>query len=577
MKLVIENFPEGPGVWRIDFWGKVSSNPHIEDEPCIAVHLTEVTSKTEPLSTRSLLRNSQFTAQVPIGLLPRLTIGSLWHEKSPISHLVPSEVLRVEPAKVAFVRLDGRREGLPLIPARYYPLGQHFPDLKDAPLIMVPGGPSGVAYTLIPCAEVYRVYYMSSTATARASWYNSLQDLLDPEQSKVLEDNDVFLRLPKTTLDNEGWLLARWMTSPKMRAELGALNRRAATASVNSRGAPALHAEIGFPFEAPAKLAIAGKLICIHEKSEANPARWAFLVLRICNCDSRFPFRNLIIDRENKNGQDPNADRDQLPAQAWGGPINAPDEPNEALSVSGIEYSQKGTATTVVEQSSDIFTDLRNHQLVKEPNRAQQYRSAKAILRVIDIEGYSTGPGATHSDRGPLSIDEKPEKDAPIVELKAFLEVLDDLRRGDSDGLFDIRTIAVGLGAFVEQGEHYYRYPKKMPRMRSWHLIDNSRPRRAIVAEVRCAGRSLYLFEMERRLGKPGLSTLALWHIHQHPLNREQIDWFLKETARNNGWATPPSDLRAETIDHSAVQDQYKERLRTFLQRRGLAKWKEFA
>jgi hypothetical protein len=81
----IEAFPNDDLLWRIDWIGGVQHNLDAPSDPLIDVCLAQLPQgEANPLSTRSLAFNAKTTAKITVGLLPFISIASVWQRRRPV-------------------------------------------------------------------------------------------------------------------------------------------------------------------------------------------------------------------------------------------------------------------------------------------------------------------------------------------------------------------------------------------------------------------------------------------------------------------------------------------------------------
>ncbi|MGO9606130.1 MAG: hypothetical protein ACLQAT_22520 [Candidatus Binataceae bacterium] len=365
----IKEFPPDGHPWRLDWLGKIRRNLHAPSEPLIAVHFTRITDDYEDSLSNEVLAGRQTTRWVGIGLLPILSIGSVWRNQRLASRPRSLDSISIDThlgvrallgnnAKKTGVFPDG-------IPAYAYQLGEkHFPILKDAPLLVFQK-PGELNEIVIPQIEILRFYYMWSSKLARDVWYGTLDDAFNPDLSGPIAGSRVIrVHLRKRYDDPDAWLIARYIRSAEMRSQLANMwnNRRGETWD----SGPGVHPEIGFPFRG--HLLVSGKPM--------GTTRSRFLVVRIHHCSYPLPHDNVLVTRDNDSMQGSNRNDPNL-EEAWNQiPPDTPVTKDDDSEYRSSEEPSRLLRKTV----ENIFTsqfNLEGKRLIHQNDKQfQEYRHA---------------------------------------------------------------------------------------------------------------------------------------------------------------------------------------------------------
>jgi hypothetical protein len=82
----IEEFPDDDRLWRIEWIGGVRYNATVPSDPLMDVCLTRLPAgETNPLSARSRSSEAKFIAKIGVGLLPFISIASVWQKRRPVA------------------------------------------------------------------------------------------------------------------------------------------------------------------------------------------------------------------------------------------------------------------------------------------------------------------------------------------------------------------------------------------------------------------------------------------------------------------------------------------------------------
>ena len=81
----LKNFPTTTG-WRIEWIGGVRYNATVPSDPLMDDWLTGLPAgETNPLSARSRSSEGKFIAKIGVGLLPFISIASVWQKRRPVA------------------------------------------------------------------------------------------------------------------------------------------------------------------------------------------------------------------------------------------------------------------------------------------------------------------------------------------------------------------------------------------------------------------------------------------------------------------------------------------------------------
>ena len=85
----IDEFPDDDLLWRVEWIGGLGYNT---SEPRIDVCLAQLPfGETNPLSARSRSSQTKRTVKIGVGLLPYVSIASVWQKRRPVDHLIELE------------------------------------------------------------------------------------------------------------------------------------------------------------------------------------------------------------------------------------------------------------------------------------------------------------------------------------------------------------------------------------------------------------------------------------------------------------------------------------------------------
>src|ERR1700756_3734386 len=72
-------------LWRIEWIGGVGYNTSVPSDPQISICLAQLPAgQTDPLSARSRSSQTKRTVRIGVGLLPYISIASVWQQRRPV-------------------------------------------------------------------------------------------------------------------------------------------------------------------------------------------------------------------------------------------------------------------------------------------------------------------------------------------------------------------------------------------------------------------------------------------------------------------------------------------------------------
>ncbi len=304
-EIKIVGFPEDNRTWRIDWFDKVTRNPIVESDPTIKVMLSPVFNNTKSILDDWATDWPQSKViELPISYLNRISIGSTWKNGK------LDDSLSRKKDKAYFINMD-------IPPQNTEPvfntisgesIGKiwNYMQFSKTNCLILEDCISSLANqrntlkrVIIPCPELVRFYFATSTKLVRKiiyhsddSLWNELILIKDSEGNirTKISGSELLLTL-KTLIPNpDCWPIARLWTDNIARREVNRLYRSLAGATMMLKNEE--HIKMGFPFCGTSHLKVYGKK-SVDGKS--------LLVLNIESCDADFHFSKLELDRENSN------------------------------------------------------------------------------------------------------------------------------------------------------------------------------------------------------------------------------------------------------------------------------------
>jgi hypothetical protein len=559
----IDAFPEDDQLWRIEWVGGVRYNVSVPSEPLIDICLAQLPGgEANPLSAKSRNSGTKTVVQIGVGLLPYISIASVWQKRRPVAADLAAyrRRLRIDTTVCRTEMLGDLTAKYNGIPRSYYLFGASWPHVRETLVLAVKqeGDPFGV---LVPTAEIARFYYAPSTRLAQALFWGEYGETFNAERSGVLEEGVIRIHLRRWLEDQDAWTLARYMCSPAMQRETRRLYRVLQLYQLNSPNVISASNQnllCGFPFEG--STIIQGICLRLPGPTPNGPPRW--LILRIERCSAAFPFDRLIVDRDNNSIPGENAEDENL-IPAWPTAENtgketdkqAPDtfqsneEPRRLLDPLGIDLVE------------DRFEGLKGKKLVKAEKIVQRFRYTPLKMPASQmLTGLGTGQGTWGSSSlqlTKLTTVQSPEprrRDVLVlpVTIETFVQAIDLLAEkhqqcevafigtGERDTSFGAHTLA----SFPTHEPH-----KRKRIAWAWIKTEN-RPRRFAIAEIRSEGKIAYALEIERTNQEHAILILARNDLQR--IGAGELQEFSLQCALRRGWV--PEDqmpgYRRKTTTH---------------------------
>lgn len=558
-KFRIKDFPTGEGFWRIDWLSNIHKNPVVPSEQLITVFFTKLKSPDKPgsiypLSPRSLDTEQRKIAEIGVGLLPLVRIGSVWQNGYRIDKgmAYTTRTFTVDSALAKPIKfsahaqppLQGR-----LIPAIEYPLGlKSWEKIQSAPLMALPVGddPFGL---LIPAIEIIRFYYIYSTFSARALFYGQYEVLYS--EYSCTQDTPlphVTLKLSWNAIHHDAWVLARYVASETMQRRVKKIHEWVQHATLGK--AEQGFFESIFPFEDATTLKVEG----IDIKGDDGKTR--FLGVRLRNCTHEMPYSGVSIDIETKSAESEKPEIQRpIWLKTWPKGLD-----QESLQYEHSQESDKNIARMILDESDERFSALKgmklnkNYQKSESASRDKKYRKSDT-----QKTGIGTSEG-TYGERdlipGEITQNVVPEEDSAPPTLESFLVALNELRQ---KGL-QVTTIEVGKGGLLFRGEIISFFQKNGTSNRQWSVIrgDEIKLRGFIVAKVSNPKGCAYVIEMERKPDSAEkFSTLIIALSEFTDIPDSELDSFARKCEIYGRWP-PESEIRnvkREITNHRDLPD----------------------
>jgi hypothetical protein len=544
----IDDFPDDDLLWRIEWFGGVGYNTSVPSDPLIDVCLTQLPpGETNPLSARSRSSQTKRTVKISVGLLPYISIASVWQQQRPVVTDLAAcrHQLRVNTSSSRMVALGDVATNANAIPRRSYLFGASWPYVRRTLLVAIEqdGDPYAV---MVPTAEIMRFYYTPSTRLAQALFWGEYNEAFDAGRSGVFEGGVVKIHLRRWLEDQDAWTLARYLCSPVMQREAGRLYRGLRLDQLNSASLisePDQALRCGFPFEGPTT--VRGIFLSLQGPTRDSPPRW--LILRIERCSAPFPFDRVIVDRDNNSMPGENAGDENL-IPAWAKCENKLEREVKTPAPDVFQSNQepgRGLDPLKIDVIEDRFEYLSGKKLVKEEKVVQRYRFSPMTVAANQIlTGLGTGQGTWGPSNLQLAklttVQSQVQKrrDVPVLpaSMETFVQAIELLaqERPCEVGLIGVGEADAAFGAHTLAS-----FPTHDPRKDriAWAWIrKENRPRRVAIAEIRSGDKIAYALEIERTNQEHAILVLARIDLQKI----DPVEWraFLLMCARRRGWVS---------------------------------------
>jgi hypothetical protein len=389
-------------------------------------------------------------------------------------------------------------------------------------------------FVIIPCLELVRFYYGSSSALIRSVLWGthgstglSPKGWANPERTGFLDPQRTVFRVCLRA--NRPWadasIVARAHTeSGLLDATLPALSYQTGLGGNPRTLSTSIHPKAYVPFDEKAAWEVRGKFVSAsHLLTELPKGRKIFFASELVSCDGKFPFEHLIVEREGPvikfeqqalDDSDNNGREDSK--QREGTKPRRPSEPNV-------------TPGSAAPHTARVLTSLRSDRFVQLRHQTPEFRLDEKNRRVVIVGKVDPllpkkrTYGGTH-DRG--------DEDGRHVEIhvRDDLQQLETARRDFQDLVERIAGVAklvshvlaerpiaanddFGVVDDLEElkspddpAQSGFALPttasldqSDCPTVISWAQMNRERARRLFVAVFEVGAQTVYLVDVERR------------------------------------------------------------------------------
>lgn len=525
------------GYWKVIHHGNVSLSSPGEKIPRVQIYFSKLHVPQVPVEKNGFEASGEIKyVNIPIGELMRLPLGVVIQDrkiafdpKTPYGKEIKDSFSLCLTEEN--VKMIARHETYPESDEAIIPVNERTPP---------PGCPTGSSHyvsvginddpygLIIPCHEVFRFFYCTSSKMAKTMLSDKILDvdryLINPDKSFIDEKLNIgVIWLRQWMANSDRFHLARLFFTEGKFGEAKKIFLRAA-----GRAEEEYERELIClpPMDGDQSIECIGKWIKSGGKKR-------FFVYRILNSDWSLPFSQLHYGRDNDAEKVASTEeREELPDSKREGKPGALDKDSP---IGNLEDKPGDDSLEEIELSDEEFGArypmLQKIQSPKIPKEIQKTKGSEE-KRTVTLEGGTVVEGQ------PIS-----KQLAPV--MISSLEDLDDYREFAGDTKEDIQTtldsdanlantirilehaakentlrtsikyLQVMREGFWNNGKRLNLLPKKLANGKSyaWFFLDTEKTLRrpVLVAELSKDGQRRYLVEFHRRQDKVDTSMLVLW------------------------------------------------------------------
>jgi hypothetical protein len=499
--------------------------------------------RNAPFKPGTHLGDSAVWVELPIALLPILFLGQIWRNGRVQACIeCPREVFRVrlsDPKEFLLghrERVGGSNEAV--LPGVVYPIGEaprpgH--GSRGSPCLHLPmydrsGRRREDHWVVLPCLEVARFFYATSSRLARAlfsasprsssiaeiSWDGSdshLGDLYDPERTatSLTEEGIGRLRLRESMRRSDLPVVSRLAFSAVARRGF----RRVSDSYVRNMHSDGRGVVEAFPpFVGEAEWYASG--IWYHTESERGRRDDRFLVLALHHCDAPFPFEFVEVVSDSFVKVDAGAKVGGKSAGAASAVRESYKQSRNPRRIKRIVDAEEVTArsTRVVHMAGpERFGSLRQLGIEVRPERVASFPvpAGRSADKAADVDG-AVGEPTYNEDALPQVEVEVGPQSAPRTDWARIYPGFDDfveaVELAASRGKMRLEWRAVDTfgEADFRRGISSLETARDGKPFSRWVYIDSDteQPRHVMIAELVADVQYAYVVEIERRPeGKP--------------------------------------------------------------------------
>lgn len=411
-KIKVSAFPEGPQLWRIDWFGPIAYPDRYgrNRQPSVLVFLSRVDPQSRTYEGQGH-HSQQMKVWVSVGTTMMLRIGDVWKDQRP--HFEPPHTsqtfreLAINPSTLSLVKAgSGRADGSFLLPMVEHPWHMNNTHSYCAQVEM----PSGKSL-LIPCMELVRFYFGSSSALLSRLFSPPLTPEMLYSDSGYDERGKLVITLADFLPAASAEDIARIATS---KIAFHAAQLVGSSCQQASAIGQEIYPMARFPFEGKTDLKIAGRWL------DAG----TFLAYRIESCSHPFPFKALKYQlssvQKPRYKPGPEHRAAQAAAHAGGAGTQSPKDPglvetDASKSLAPQVFRRPATRKFTDLENKRVWGALITRQIAEQQHLGQPHPP---------VEAHAVGsPGSDERVR-PAELTEAPESRVLQVPPPLFARVM---------------------------------------------------------------------------------------------------------------------------------------------------------
>lgn len=548
----VDEFPKDNNLWRIDIIDFISYST--DDEIRVRVYLSRLRSEikeNEALHNKSLYKDKDnklcsTEIEIRVGAIHHLKIGTIWlngvlqpsYRGFETSISISSEdLIKLVPlsAEGKSTYLNDNNIWEDIWSDSYYRIAHE--TAKKRLWVTVILSDSDYKRIIIPSSVIFQNFYIPSHKAASHILYGKLDKIINLNKSGFLvDDHNTFrIHLRHDYKDHHAPLLANLITNSSAKDGLKILRKHIQLHKLKKEESnPKIPLKVSFPFSDDVKIKAIGKTFYfeqVNEETNEIEEVKGFFVTEIKSLNTALSFKKLIINRDNNNDKAENKDEDLPPAYSGGKPQSTSNiEPSITLDIANAPSSNLEGSKIDEDNCLIVVDDL---EILPRDDKEYQVSMSKPFHAINDLDsndGTKFGVGDINSGGKNPPVDTEDTEAIPPVSYNDFIEIITKIK----EKKVKIKTLPIQNFQVVN---NYFinRFNKKIPRMRSWHKIDD-RTRTYIIVEIYSKGVFSYLVYIEAK-GQDALSCCVIRSVFGTKINNVDFGKFIIRVAQSNGWS----------------------------------------
>lgn len=336
------------------------------------------------------------SVETGVELLPHFAIGRCWQNQESVKSSFATQLLKglqfPDDTAIKPVWPDSKTG---LIPFAAYRFHKHF----DARMAVIDGGGSAYEQILIPCHEILRFYYASSSVLIKRlldhkTTLGNPDLVFDPSRTQLI-DGHAFVTPASGIPPSDAHVVARLALSKKAWARACRIQ---SSLTKNRQNLGRAFPECLPPFDEPTDLTVEGVEI-------TGPIR-RFLVLRIRHCTGPFPYESLTCP---KDFTIPVDEEPVMPIRKWDRFVRGF---RRRIKLTSKTKPQQNGLYTQNQEAEDRFTDIKTKPVIWAAKSIHEWNPTVHLPggRTVTTKGAT---GAGEPEDGPNRIKTTTDLDTP--------------------------------------------------------------------------------------------------------------------------------------------------------------------